>query len=129
MIYLPDIEVQAAPGTVGFHASTTTHDISRTSFHVKHIGQFARRLEDVWLLSTPYSNDHINTVFSPQHELSLTVEDRHKGIRRFRRYYYTGTPMISLSFPSWRISRNAFGKTTLSTRTSLAFLQKIPIWS
>lgn len=48
MIYLPDIEVQAAPGAIGFHASTTTHDITRTSFHIKHIGQFARRLEDVW---------------------------------------------------------------------------------
>lgn len=28
-------------------ARSATHDISRTSFHVKHIGTFARRLEDV----------------------------------------------------------------------------------
>ncbi|KAK7414374.1 hypothetical protein QQX98_006739 [Neonectria punicea] len=29
-----------------FHARSATHDISRTDFHVKHIGQFAQRLED-----------------------------------------------------------------------------------
>jgi hypothetical protein len=28
-------------------ARSATHDTSRTSFHVKHIGAFARRLEDV----------------------------------------------------------------------------------
>ncbi|KAH7144013.1 hypothetical protein EDB81DRAFT_935488 [Dactylonectria macrodidyma] len=36
------------PGPSGgdFHARSATHDVSRTSFHVKHIGQFASRLED-----------------------------------------------------------------------------------
>ncbi|KPM36249.1 hypothetical protein AK830_g10329 [Neonectria ditissima] len=29
-----------------FHTRSATHDISRTNFHVKHIGQFAKRLED-----------------------------------------------------------------------------------
>ena len=47
MIYLQEMEVQAAPGAVGFYANTATHDTSRTSFHVKHISQFAKRLEDV----------------------------------------------------------------------------------
>ncbi|KAM0252584.1 hypothetical protein ACHAQJ_007621 [Trichoderma viride] len=28
------------------HARSATHDISRASFHVKHIGQFAKKLED-----------------------------------------------------------------------------------
>lgn len=31
------------------NARSATHDISRASFHVKHIGQFAKRLEDVRL--------------------------------------------------------------------------------
>lgn len=31
------------------HARSATHDTSRASFHVKHIGQFAKRLEDVRL--------------------------------------------------------------------------------
>ncbi|GFP59440.1 hypothetical protein TASIC1_0013013600 [Trichoderma asperellum] len=31
------------------YARSATHDISRASFHVKHIGQFAQRLEDVRL--------------------------------------------------------------------------------
>ncbi|POR35157.1 Uncharacterized protein TPAR_04650 [Tolypocladium paradoxum] len=36
-------------GTMGSgdaYSRSATHDISRTSFHMKHIGQFARRLED-----------------------------------------------------------------------------------
>ncbi|KAL7947320.1 hypothetical protein V8C42DRAFT_317454 [Trichoderma barbatum] len=36
-----------APGMArDVHARSATHDISRASFHVKHIGQFAKRLED-----------------------------------------------------------------------------------
>ncbi|KAJ4192224.1 hypothetical protein NW755_004353 [Fusarium falciforme] len=36
----------AGPSGGDFHARSATHDTSRTSFHVKHIGQFAQRLED-----------------------------------------------------------------------------------
>ncbi|KAM5345466.1 hypothetical protein ACJ41O_011328 [Fusarium nematophilum] len=36
----------AGPSAGDFHARSATHDVSRTSFHVKHIGQFAQRLED-----------------------------------------------------------------------------------
>ncbi|KAH6984973.1 hypothetical protein BKA56DRAFT_671428 [Ilyonectria sp. MPI-CAGE-AT-0026] len=36
----------AGPSGGDFHARSATHDVSRTSFHVKHIGQFASRLED-----------------------------------------------------------------------------------
>ncbi|KAL7798597.1 hypothetical protein V8C43DRAFT_275778 [Trichoderma afarasin] len=36
-----------APGMArDVHARSATHDTSRASFHVKHIGQFAKRLED-----------------------------------------------------------------------------------
>jgi hypothetical protein len=33
-------------------ARSATHDISRARFHVKHIDEFAKRLEDVSLLSS-----------------------------------------------------------------------------
>ncbi|KAJ6444704.1 anaphase-promoting complex component Cut20/Apc4 [Purpureocillium lavendulum] len=33
-------------GSAEAHTRSATHDISRTSFHVKHISQFAQRLED-----------------------------------------------------------------------------------
>lgn len=46
MPYLLDMALQAG-GAGDFHARSATHDISRTSFHVKHISQFAKRLEDV----------------------------------------------------------------------------------
>ncbi|KAF5001263.1 hypothetical protein FDECE_11017 [Fusarium decemcellulare] len=36
----------AGPTGGDFYARSATHDTSRTSFHVKHIGQFAQRLED-----------------------------------------------------------------------------------
>lgn len=40
---------QAASGGGDHYARSATHDTSRTSFHVKHISQFAQRLEDVGL--------------------------------------------------------------------------------
>ncbi|RBQ66898.1 hypothetical protein FVER14953_07053 [Fusarium verticillioides] len=36
----------AASSGGDYYARSATHDTSRTSFHVKHIGQFAQRLED-----------------------------------------------------------------------------------
>ncbi|RBR12618.1 uncharacterized protein FIESC28_08575 [Fusarium coffeatum] len=36
----------AASGGGDYYARSATHDTSRTSFHMKHIGQFAQRLED-----------------------------------------------------------------------------------
>jgi hypothetical protein len=41
--------VQQGMGPRDASARSATHDISRASFHVKHIGQFAQRLEDVRL--------------------------------------------------------------------------------
>ncbi|OAQ87146.1 Rhodanese-like protein [Purpureocillium lilacinum] len=41
-----DGDSAAAAGSTETHARSATHDISRTSFHVKHISQFAKRLED-----------------------------------------------------------------------------------
>lgn len=41
--------VQQGMGPRDAYARSATHDISRASFHVKHIGQFAQRLEDVRL--------------------------------------------------------------------------------
>ncbi|KAG8668804.1 hypothetical protein FPOAC2_08109 [Fusarium poae] len=38
--------LMAASGGGDHYARSATHDTSRTSFHVKHIGQFAQRLED-----------------------------------------------------------------------------------
>lgn len=43
------LDVQQGMGPRDASARSATHDISRASFHVKHIGQFAQRLEDVRL--------------------------------------------------------------------------------
>lgn len=43
------LDVQQGMGPRDAYARSATHDISRASFHVKHIGQFAQRLEDVRL--------------------------------------------------------------------------------
>ncbi|KAL9469070.1 hypothetical protein ACSS6W_010764 [Trichoderma asperelloides] len=40
------LDVQQGMGPRDAYARSATHDISRASFHVKHIGQFAQRLED-----------------------------------------------------------------------------------
>ncbi|KAF4977226.1 hypothetical protein FZEAL_6223 [Fusarium zealandicum] len=42
----PKHDFQLGSGGGNFHARSATHDTSRTNFHVKHIGQFAQRLED-----------------------------------------------------------------------------------
>jgi hypothetical protein len=40
---------QATSSAGDYYARSATHDTSRTSFHVKHIGQFAQTLENVSL--------------------------------------------------------------------------------
>lgn len=47
MIVDAKYSLQAANGVADGCPISATHDTSRTSFHVKHIGAFARRLEDV----------------------------------------------------------------------------------
>ena len=90
------MEFQAPPGTVGFHANTATHDISRTNFHVKHISQFAKPLEDVNHYSYLYQVYTSNALLSRPLEPFPIVVAHLLDTRKFRHYYYTGIRMISL---------------------------------
>lgn len=122
--------VKAINGVGEGFARSATHDISRTNFHVKHIGAFARRLEDVCSPPTTFPS-RINTNSScsrrPGHfQIEAAL---HRDTKRSKPCFCTGDPMTSLSSQNWRTLKGVCEKTIPLELTYLPYHQKTHIWS
>lgn len=114
---------------------SSTHDISRTSFHIKHVGDFARSLEEVCICPYEVSvasesvlTDELVHHSRPREHFPI-VDALRNAIKQFRLSCYIGVLMTYLSCPSWRIWESVYARTMPLTPTSLPFLRKTRIWN
>lgn len=92
---------------------TATHDISRVDYHVRHISDFARTLEDVGVLPTPGQADgeRLIQVLTSLPRALFPIVDGRKDTRRFKHSFCTGSATTCSCCQSWRILGNASGRT------------------
>ena len=108
---------QYGSGAAGASTPSATHDVSRVSYHVKHLDSFAQTLQDVRCDSSPLGVVEpvlICLCRSPPVGRFQIAADPRSDIRKCRHSYCTGGRMTYSFYPSWKTSKNASEKTMVS---------------
>lgn len=118
-------------GSASESCNPATHDVSRVSYHVRHLETFAQALEDVCHSTTYRHAPDLKLIFArcgsrpighfpPPHLHS-------KGTLKSKLYFYIGPVTICSCCLSWRIWKNVFEKITVTTPISSPSQPRTPI--